>query len=250
MAEELASHLGLMLETAFREALTRDAFALIPRVLSPERCVTLRDALSLAANENAAGSRRGESVYALRNVLALPEVQDVARSSTVRRLVESVLGSDAFVVRGIFFDKTPEANWPVPWHQDLSIAVRERRDIPGWGPWSVKAGVLHVQPPVAILERMLTVRLHLDDCPVENGALRVLPGTHRLGRLGATEIERLRNEIPEMVCSVQKGDALLMGPLLLHASSPAQHPGHRRVLHLEFAADDLPHGLEWAEHLS
>jgi ectoine hydroxylase-related dioxygenase (phytanoyl-CoA dioxygenase family) len=224
----------------------RDGYALVPDMLSP----ILADALLASLPEAGAASRRGESVYALRNVLDLPAVRAIARADTVRTVVESVLGPDAFVVRGIFFDKTPEANWPVPWHQDLSVAVRERREAPGWGPWSEKAGVIHVQPPPEVLERMLTVRLHLDDCPAENGALRVLPGTHRLGRLGTAETARLRETVPEVVCAVRRGDALLMRPLLLHASSPSQQPGHRRVLHLEFAADDLPYGLEWAERIS
>jgi ectoine hydroxylase-related dioxygenase (phytanoyl-CoA dioxygenase family) len=224
----------------------RDGYVVVHDVLSP----VLADALLASLPDTGAVSRRGESVYALRNVLDLPAVRAIARADTVRAVVESVLDPDAFVVRGIFFDKTPEANWPVPWHQDLSVAVQERRDAPGWGPWSEKAGVIHVQPPPEVLERMLTVRLHIDDCLAENGALRVLPGTHRLGRLGTAETMRLRETVPEVVCAAHRGDALLMRPLLLHASSPSQQPGHRRVLHLEFAADDLPHGLEWAERIS
>ncbi len=95
-----------------------------------------------------------------------------------------VAGADCRLVRGLFFDKTPGANWPVAWHQDLTLAVAERREIAGWSNWSVKAGVPHVQPPVDILERMVTLRLQLDDCGADNGPLRVLPGSHCLGRIG------------------------------------------------------------------
>ena len=146
---------------------------------------------------------------------------------------------------GILFDKVEGANWKVPWHQDLSVALRARQDAAGYGPWSEKAGVVHAQAPVALLERMLTVRLHLDDCDEANGPLRVLPGTHCLGKLSAEHIQALRAETEEVVCVVPRGGVVLMRPLLLHASSPAQTPRQRRVVHLEYASDSLPAGLEW-----
>jgi ectoine hydroxylase-related dioxygenase (phytanoyl-CoA dioxygenase family) len=115
-----------------------------------------------------------------------------------------------------------------------------------FGPWSEKAGVLHVQPPRDVLEQMLTVRLHLDDCDAENGPLRVLPGSHRCGKMTPDEINRFRQQTEPVICTCPRGGALLMRPLLLHASSPATSPHHRRVVHIEFAAHALPHGLEWA----
>ncbi|MBC8103195.1 MAG: phytanoyl-CoA dioxygenase family protein [Cytophagales bacterium] len=230
--------------------LNRDGFAILPEVLDAPAIARLRAALDLkvVGGENALTSQRGGNVYAIRNLLSAPgAVRDLARLPAVRALVESTLGADAFAVRGIYFDKIVGANWNVVWHQDLSLAVRARHDLAGWGPWSVKAGIPHVQPPTEVLERMLTVRLHLDDCGIRNGPLRVLPGTHRMGRIGPQEIVALRKRIPERVCSVPEGGALLMRPLLLHASSEAEIPGHRRVLHLEFAADPLPPGLAWNE---
>jgi ectoine hydroxylase-related dioxygenase (phytanoyl-CoA dioxygenase family) len=155
------------------------------------------------------------------------------------------LGLDAFVIRDLFFDKTSEANWKVAWHQDLTIAVRHRIDLPGFGPWSEKDGVPHVRPPVELLERMLTVRLHLDDCGEQNGPLRVLPCSHRHGKLDANAIRAWRAEVPAVVCTIKCGGVVLMRPLLLHASSPARRPEHRRVIHLEFAAEELPGGLQW-----
>jgi ectoine hydroxylase-related dioxygenase (phytanoyl-CoA dioxygenase family) len=180
----------------------------------------------------------------------VPEVAALAVSSKVNALVNSVLGEAAAPVRSIFFDKTAGANWLVPWHQDLSIAVRERRDVPGYGPWSVKGGVPHVQPPPPVLEEMVTLRLHLDDCDASNGALLVIPGSHRSGRLDAAAIAAARAERKPVLCSMKAGDALLMRPLLLHASSEAVAPSHRRVIHLEYSASPLPLGLEWAESLA
>jgi ectoine hydroxylase-related dioxygenase (phytanoyl-CoA dioxygenase family) len=115
----------------------------------------------------------------VRSVLgAVPAARELADRSAVRAAAASVLGHRCFPIRATYFDKTQNANWNVAWHQDLTIAVRERRDVPGFGLWSVKDGVIHVQPPVAVLERIVAVRFHLDPCGRENGPLRVIPGSH------------------------------------------------------------------------
>ena len=156
-------------------SLERDGFALAPSGLTPDERFALADALESGSEEGT--SRRGGATYARRNLASHPAVVALAK-----RLAPPGLK----LVRAILFDKRDGANWPVPWHQDLSLAVAERTELPGWGPWSVKAGVVHVQPPAEYLEQMLALRLHLDDCPAENGALKVLPGTHLFGRLSAT----------------------------------------------------------------
>ncbi len=188
--------------------------------------------------------RDGQS-YAIRNLLAIPAVAELARSPMIRQLVEPHLGPDCFAVRGILFDKIPEANWKVAWHQDLTIEVQERIEVDGFGPWSIKAGIHHVQPPVAILEQMLAVRIHLDDCGPENGPLRVVPKSHCLGRLTIDQMLALRDQHGEVSLPVHQGDVILMRPLLAHASSAAESPAHRRVIHLEFAGYKLPRGLRW-----
>ena len=215
--------------------LNRDGFAILTEVIPASRADALAEVL--------AGLGAG---YGMRNLLrACPEVATLARE--LRTLVAPVLGAEAFAARGIFFDKLPGANWDVGWHQDLSIAVAERIDAPGFGGWSVKQRVPHVQPPVSVLERMLTLRLHLDDCDADNGPLRVVRGSHANGRLTDDQIERWKRGGEVVTCLVPKGGALLMRPLLLHASAPAEKPRHRRVIHLEYAADPLPNGLQWFE---
>jgi len=176
---------------------------------------------------------------------ALPALTAIAKRPNVRAIVDTVLGPEAIVVRSTLFDKTEFANWKVPWHQDVTIAVQERIDHEGYGPWSVKAGIQHVQPPTAILARMVTVRIHLDPCPATNGALRVMPRTHHLGRINQNEVEQYIDKGKTTTCEAEPGDALVMRPLLLHASSPSMTPGHRRVLHYDFAVGDLDAGLEW-----
>ena len=182
-----------------------------------------------------------------RGLLELPEVATLARSKRLLDLIHPHPSSKLIPVRAIYFDKSAEGNWLVPWHQDLTIAVRERAESPGFGPWSIKDGVPHVQPPVELLEQMITIRIHLDDADESNGALRVLAGSHRMGRLSAERIQELRAQLPEILCAVRAGDVLMMRPLLLHASGRSTKPGHRRVLHIEYAAFELPPNLHWNE---
>ncbi|MBP6013132.1 MAG: phytanoyl-CoA dioxygenase family protein [Alphaproteobacteria bacterium] len=223
-------------------AIDRDGFAIVPNVIPTHEIERLRAAVCGGTD----GIQRRGSTYGGRNLLALPEVRRLAADGAVRDLIEPIVGPDAIPVRALFFDKIPEANWPVLWHQDLTIAVAERHDLEGWGPWSVKAGVPHVEPPAALLAGMLTIRLHLDDSHADNGPLRVIPGSHRLGRLSRDRIQATREKSGEAVCTAPSGSALLMRPLLLHASSPARSPSHRRVIHLEFArAEALPQPLRW-----
>jgi hypothetical protein len=223
----------------FKE-LSEAGYAIIPDVLSPDEVEALLVAVEPIENteSRAAGG--------IRNLLdRAPAVLALCESPAIRNLVEPILGKNAFAARGILFDKTPSANWKVPWHQDLTIAVQERMEVAGFGPWTAKDGVQHVQPPCEILESMLAIRIHLDDCDEDNGPLRVIPGSHRHGRLPAERIQWFRETQPSVACAVARGGALLMRPLLLHASSSAQSPRHRRVLHIEFAASPLPGGLRW-----
>lgn len=229
-----------MAAASLSAALDDHGYAIVEPVLAAEEVEALRAALG----EIPPGERRG----GLRDALSrVPAVRRCACDPRILGLAESVLGAGARPVKGIVFDKTPVANWKVPWHQDLTICVRQRIDVEGFGPWSEKEGILHVQPPVEVLERIVALRIHLDDAGPDNGALRVLPGTHRSGRLGEVEIERLRGEVPEAVCGVRAGGVMLMRPLLLHASSSCDRPAHRRVLHIEYSASPLPGGLTWKE---
>jgi ectoine hydroxylase-related dioxygenase (phytanoyl-CoA dioxygenase family) len=176
-----------------------------------------------------------------------PPLQELITHSAVRAAVEAVLGRDAFAVRGILFDKHPDANWKVPWHQDLTVAVRRSVPTVGYGPWSEKAGIPHVQPPAQVLESMLTVRIHLDACDASNGPVRVLPGSHRAGRLTNLAISSWARSVKPVTCAVPCGGLLVMRPLLVHSSSAATVPRRRRVLHIDFASCSLAAGLEWCE---
>ena len=227
------------------DSLDQDGFAIIPEVLDEITVDRLREAIEHADVGEAVRQRRG-AVVAIRNLLdVVAEIREVVSLAAVRNLIEPVLGGDAFIVRAILFDKTPDANWKVAWHQDMSIAVTERIDAPGFGPWSVKAGVIHVRPPVEVLQGMVTLRIHLDDCNESNGALHILPGSHRRGFLDAKDIQACRGSSDIRLCCVPAGGAMLMRPLIAHASSPGTSPSRRRVIHLEWAANPLPQPLQW-----
>lgn len=189
------------------------------------------------------------SLYAVRRLAqVVPQARELAGSPALLRMLQPFLGPRPRLVRSLLFDKLPGANWLVPWHQDLTIAVRSRVETPGFGPWSVKDGVVHVQPPRRILESMLTVRMHLDAATPENGPLRIVPGSHRHGVLtDPQQITALRRELGERTILQAAGGVFLMRPLLLHASSKASRPSHRRIIHLEFAREELPNGLEWTD---
>jgi ectoine hydroxylase-related dioxygenase (phytanoyl-CoA dioxygenase family) len=217
------------------ERIERDGYAIVPAVLDDDTVVRL-------TREFLGGT------HAVRNLLQLPSIQELARSKVLRSLIEQVLGAGCFAVRGTFFDKIPQANWKVPWHQDRMIPVRQRSEANGFRLWSVKEGVTFVQPPIEVMNNILAVRLHLDEVDEHNAPLRVLPGSHRAGYISDSRLGDWQG-YKEVICICPKGSALLMRPLLLHASSPAKEPAHRRVIHLEFAASELPDGIHWYEQV-
>jgi len=236
-----------MSQATYLNQILKDGFAIIQDVISDNTISEILMALEKVQLGNATKIRKGR-VYAIRNLLQeVPSLKTLNQHSKFRALMEPILGQEAKVVRAIFFDKTPEANWKVTWHQDVTIAVQKSDDIEGFGPWSEKAGIMHVQAPASILENILTLRVHLDDSTVENGALAVIPGSHCWGRLNFTQIQALRDEIPAVLCQVPKGSVMIMRPLLLHASSASANPSHRRVLHFEYSASQLPGKLKWLD---
>jgi ectoine hydroxylase-related dioxygenase (phytanoyl-CoA dioxygenase family) len=180
-----------------------------------------------------------------RRLIERPWCSELAERLMRNHRVSGFLPVKAIPVQCTLFAKSTENNWLVSLHQDLSIPVAERVYSPGCQGWSEKEGGLFVQPPASVLEEMLALRLHLDDCDERNGALRVVPGSHRLGRLTADEVSRTKDGRAEVIVQVPRGGAMIMKPLLLHASSKASIGGMRRVLHFVFGAADLPVGLRW-----
>ncbi|MDY3553294.1 phytanoyl-CoA dioxygenase family protein [Gemmata sp. JC717] len=229
------------------EQLERDGYALLPAAIAPdvvaEAVRTWSEITAANAEADAVLTGSAGPAYGARNVLDLwPGVVSLVRTGPVRNALRVTLGPGAGVVRGLYFDKPPGHSWALPWHKDYSLAVKERRPSSHFTKPTVKAGVPHVIAPQSVLDRMLTVRIHLDPMTPDNGPLRVIPGSHRF--------YDQRNDEPREAVTLEcgAGDALLMRPLLTHASghSRAETGLHRRIVHLECAADRvLADGFEW-----
>lgn len=213
-----------------RDKIKDYVFAILPEVVSSE----VIDEISQELSE--VGPHRGRA--GVRHAMRLAPVAGLVRSHQLMALACDLLGSATFPYRATLFEKTPATNWLIVWHQDTALPLQGRRNLPGWGPWSVKEGVTYAHAPVSALEQVLTLRVHFDDSTHGNGPLRVLPGTHGRGVLSDDEIHQLSTKITPVTCVVAKGGVVAMRPLLIHSSSKLQNDHSRRVLHIEYAASD------------
>jgi len=213
------------------EPIQTQGFAIIPGILEPKEVDGLLDVFG---HVDLPRSRAG-----VRHTMRLPAVAAAARDTRLVEIARKTLGGEAFPFRATLFDKSPAANWLVVWHQDTALPLRERREAPGWGPWSVKDGVNYAHAPESALSRVLALRIHLDDSTAENGPLRVLPGTHTLGVLTDEVLHILSTQLAPVDCVAPQGGVLAMRPLIVHASSKSQVENPRRVLHLEYAASPI-----------
>ncbi|MCA9025574.1 MAG: phytanoyl-CoA dioxygenase family protein [Planctomycetaceae bacterium] len=225
-----------------RLQLDRDGGVVLIGVINRRRLDWLSALLALLPRDEAVRERDG-AVYASRNVLELcPALIEAWRTERLTELLGDVLGAEVGLVRGLYFDKPPQQTWALPWHKDLTIAVREPIEAEGYSKPRLRAGVWHCEPPVEVLQAMLTLRIHLDEVTEENGPLQVLSGSHRTGKP-----LRIDDFQPQPVL-VNAGDVFAMRPLLAHCSGRSREgtQRHRRVLHLEFAGmPKLPGGHEW-----
>ena len=181
---------------------------------------------------------------------ALRGIADLIRNSgPIGGVAGELLGAPAQPVRALLLDKSDAANWSLGWHQDRTIAVKERIDLPGFDAWSVKAGQLHVQPPHHITARMITLRVHVDAVDAHNAPLQIIPASHRLGRLDNSAIEKLASEGKSLTCFADPGDIWAYATAIVHASAARSSAGRRRVLQVDYSPDDLPSGLQWASLL-
>jgi hypothetical protein len=164
---------------------------------------------------------------------------------TIGAVAARSLGPGCRAVRAILFDKTAAMNWSLAWHQDRTISVLQRLDVDGFGHWTIKRGMHHVEPPFDVLARMVTLRVHLDDVSGTNAPLLIAPGSHLFGRVPVNEIEAVVRACGKRACIAMAGDIWLYATAILHASAIAARPSHRRVLQVDYSADELPGGLEW-----
>lgn len=215
--------------------LARDGAQLFPRLFSKSDVATLKEhGEPLLAGKPGARILGGQ----IARSIATPD-------GALMKLARQLLGPATRAVRAILFDKTEEANWSVAWHQDRTIAVCARRDVAGYGPWSVKDGAHHVEPPFDIMRDMVTMRVHLDDCGKDNAPLMIAVGSHRLGRIPGAEIADAVSRLPLAHCIAEASDVWVYATPIIHASERTRSAARRRVLQVDFSARTLPVGLEW-----
>lgn len=198
----------------------------------------VRDVLAALGHlpTNAAGVRIGDAVGLVPLLTA---------SGAVGMIADGLIGPGAFPVRAVLFDKSKSLNWSLAWHQDRTIVVRQRIETSGYGPWSTKAGLLHVAPPFEVLASMATLRVHLDPVDTDNAPLLVAPGSHRTGRVTVAQMPAVIAGVEPYACLAEAGDVWAYATPILHASETARRPDRRRVLQVDYAAKPLDGGLEW-----
>ncbi|MEQ1515680.1 MAG: phytanoyl-CoA dioxygenase family protein [Usitatibacteraceae bacterium] len=230
----------------------------MPDLVTPDASTLARDGYAMLASTpqrralSIAVAKEFEAMVGAgtRHLLESDRVSALLRDLDLRSAVQQVLGAAAFAYKATLFDKHTDANWLVAWHQDISIPVVGHIHVDGWQSWTRKDGVQYVQPPEAVLSQLLAVRVHLDPSREDNGPLCVLAGSHRRGRLQQAEISAAKSRFPMRSITGEVGTAVLMRPLLIHSSTKSTSTVRRRVLHLEFAASELPGGLEWHRRVS
>jgi ectoine hydroxylase-related dioxygenase (phytanoyl-CoA dioxygenase family) len=224
----------------WQKAIEEQGFAIVPSVLSTRELIPIL--VSLADLEPPRG-RAG-----IRHVLNHPTVKVVAHNPRLLEMAQAILGSAAFPFHATLFDKTPEGNRLLGWHQDVALPLQNKVEAADWGPWSEEDGVIYAHAPASALEHVVALRLHLDDVTEDGGPLRILPGTHGLGILKPEELERHSTYEQPVDCIGARGAVVAMRPLVIHASSKSRSQSPRRVLHIEYAANrELENGLRLAE---
>ncbi|WP_315818164.1 phytanoyl-CoA dioxygenase family protein [Paraflavitalea speifideaquila] len=231
-----------------RLQIDKEGFAVVPNVFSHTEIALIIEAINQADHSNPT-FRKSNDLFAIRQFLKeVPAVQSLVLTERLMNLLQALFGAGYFIVKSIYFDKPEQSNWFVAYHQDLTISVDKKVELPGFGPWTVKQNQFAVQPPLAILERNFTIRIHLDDTDKNNGALKVVPGSHAKGIYRPETIDWSKETA--IICEVPQGGMMIMRPLLLHASGRTTNQARRRVIHIEFSNTQLPHGLNWPEAMA
>jgi ectoine hydroxylase-related dioxygenase (phytanoyl-CoA dioxygenase family) len=193
--------------------------------------------------------RKSKDLFAIRQFhKEIPTSLNIIFNQNLKKIINQNFGENFFITKSIYFDKPEESNWFVAYHQDLTISVNKKIEIANFKNWTIKQKQFAVQPPIEILEKNFTIRIHIDKTTKENGALKVLNKSHRKGIVRTENIE-VKNEI-ESICEVEKGGIMIMKPLLFHASNKTTNNERRRVIHIEFSNQRLPKELEWSEKMN
>ncbi len=231
-----------------KNSITENGYTIINRIFSDEKIEQISKVIQNADTSNET-FRKSENLFAIRQFLKeIPEAVNLIFNENIKKVIKEIFGDRYFVVKSIYFDKPEKSNWYVAYHQDLTVSVDQKVELPDFGPWTTKQNQFAVQPPLHILENIFTIRIHLDDTDEHNGALKVVPKSHAKGIYRPETIDW--NTEKEEICTVEKGGIMIMKPLLLHGSNRTTNGKKRRVIHIEFSDMELPEALNWAEKMN
>lgn len=232
----------------YKQELLENGFSIVNNIYSSDEINRILSAID-QADTSRDTFRKTNDLFAIRQFLKeIPDVVDLVFTDKLKTLIREVMGDNCFVVKSIYFDKPETSNWYVAYHQDLTISVDKKLELENFGPWTTKQNQFAVQPPIAFLEDITTIRIHLDDTDEHNGALRVVPKSHLKQIYRPETIDW--NKETEISCRFEQGGVMLMKPLTLHSSGRTTNNQKRRVIHIEFSSMELPHELKWAERMN
>jgi len=229
-----------------KKELDQKGFCIINDIYSSDEIQSIINLIEIL-NTSKPNFRKSEDLFAIRQFIKeLPEIKELVFNKKLQSVINTLAGNNYFIVKSIYFDKPEKSNWFVSYHQDLTISVDKKVETEGFNFWTAKHNQFAVQPPTSLLENIFTIRIHLDDTNEENGALKIVEGSH-LKKIYRPETIDWNVE-KETFCNVEKGGILLMKPLLLHGSNRTVNQKRRRVIHIEFSNINLPEGINWAEY--
>lgn len=218
--------------------LNKNGFEIIEGVYSPREVDDILELLSTKNLEDQFGVREFLIKY--------PDFKEKIFSKNLMKIIRTLCLKCHKSIKSIYFNKPPSTNWIVNWHQDLTINLINKKEVENYKNWRIKEERTVVQPDQKLLESIFTIRIHLDDCKIDNGALRIIKGSHHNGIIKISDW-MVNKPGTEIVCEVNRGGILLMKPLTLHASRRTENEKNRRVIHIEFTKEELPNGLKWKE---
>ena len=231
-----------------KNSITESGYTVINHLYSDDEIEQISKVIQNADTSNET-FRKSENLFAIRQFLKeIPEAANLIFNENIKTVIKEIFGDRYFVVKSIYFDKPEKSNWYVAYHQDLTVSVDQKVELPDFGPWTTKQNQFAVQPPLHILENIFTIRIHLDNTDEHNGALKVVPKSHAKGIYRPETIDW--NTEKEEICTIEKGGIMIMKPLLLHGSNRTTNGKKRRVIHIEFSDMELPEALNWAEKMN
>jgi len=228
-----------------KNQIAKDGFSIIQNVYNEQEIEQIIEEIN-KVDSTKPTFRKSADLFAIRQFLKeIPASYDLIFNDKLKKIIKSNFGEDYFIVKSIYFDKPEKSNWFVAYHQDLTISVDKKMELENFGPWTIKQHQFGVVPPIEILQKNFTIRIHLDDNDENNGALKVIPNSHLKGTYRPENIDWSIET--ETICNVKQGGIMIMKPLLLHSSAKTTDNKKRRVIHIEFSNIELPKEIEWAE---